>query len=216
MFVIDYDERKTINIQKVYLTNQKNKFSGRTLETYEDKNVYYTPEGKVEINGRCLDDNLEEKDCSETTDQSWIFNNGNLINKKSGLCLTEDHSKLSECPISGNFKYPTYVDNKFPQWQKKHGKSVVLVSSDNPWYINDQTTIKKPIHDYELKNRKHTNFVKDYAMFNPPNKVGLLKTQPEDGIEYFGNPKKIICKKLIFSMCILCVLFIILIISYRL
>lgn len=169
----------------------------------------------MEINGKCLDDNLELKDCTDVADQTWMFNNGNIVHRKSGMCLSEDRSKLSECPVSGKFKYPTYVDNKFPQWQKKQGKSVVLVSADNPWYINEQTTFPMDVHEYELKNREQTDFPKNYALFHSPKNAGLLKTQPEEGIEYFGEPKKNMYRILTLIMCILCVLFIILIISYR-
>ncbi len=40
-------------------------------------------------------------------------------------------------------------NDSFPQpWKNKQGKYVVLVSSDNPWYMNTDTTEPMKVSDY--------------------------------------------------------------------
>lgn len=162
-----------------------------------DSRVNFLPDGRVEINKRCLDVNdngdISAADCVDTPAQQWQFNDGNIIHRNSGKCLsTEQPFNLSECNTnkSGSYVDPEEPDVKFPKWHKKFGKNVVLVSSDNPWYINTNTTVPVNVLNHENPNPNYTDYGNNFSVFKEKNLKKLVKTQPEDGVEFFDDGQK--------------------------
>lgn len=78
-------------------------------------------------------------------------------------------------------------------WKNKRGKYVVLVSSDNPWYENTETTEIMPVLKPEKKEIDlSANGYKPFATIpRADNAVQISLTQPEDGVEYFESQNKI-------------------------
>lgn len=74
-------------------------------------------------------------------------------------------------------------------WKNKEGKYVVLVSSDNPWYINTEETVQIPIDEHpESAKSIRQKYTKSYApVASFDGQPTLLKTQPEVGVEYFDG-----------------------------
>lgn len=77
-------------------------------------------------------------------------------------------------------------------WKNKRGKYVVLVSSDNPWYENTDTTeimsVSKPEKkDVDLSANGYKSFA---TVPRADNAVQISLTQPEDGVEYFESKNK--------------------------
>jgi hypothetical protein len=158
-----------------------------------NSHVHFLPDGRVEIDKNDNGD-ISTVDCVDTPVQQWQFNDGNIIHRNSGKCLsTEQPFVLSECNTkkSGSFIDSEEPDVKFPKWHKKFGKNVVLVSSDNPWYINTNTTIPVNVSDYKNPNLNYTDYSRDFGVFKEKNLKKLMKTQPDKGVEFFeGDNKK--------------------------
>lgn len=151
--------------------------------------VRYLPEGRVEQGEKCLevqpDQKIEKVDCVATEPQLWIFNenNGNIIDRKSGKCLKEDLTKLEECQEKGKFVYPDGPDVKYPHWQQKFGKTLVLTSNDNPWYLNKEITAPIAVREPPNSNT-YRPLEGEYAQF-PKGEFG---SESKDGIiEHFSN-----------------------------
>lgn len=189
--------------------------------------VNFLPDGRVEVNKRCLDTNnngdISTVDCVDTPVQQWQFNDGNIIHRNSGKCLsTEQPFTLSECNTkkSGSFIDSEEPDVKFPKWHKKFGKNVVLVSSDNPWYINTNTTVPVNVSNYKNPNPNYTDYANDFSTFKEKNLKKIMKTQPDEGVEFFDDDNKkdntlILPKKSQFDLfnLLFCILTIIIIIQ---
>jgi hypothetical protein len=77
-------------------------------------------------------------------------------------------------------------------WKNKRGKYVVLVSSDNPWYENTDTTEIMPVLKPDKKNIDlSANGYKSFGTVpRTDNAVQISLTQPEDGVEYFDSQNK--------------------------
>lgn len=278
MFVIEYDEQKTIDIQKIlYVSIPEDKpphiindcpslasqtktehpqFIRRTIpedamfsqitgnvvrleqsehsdvETFEqiptdptdkatsdytNKDVRYLQDGRVEIGNKCLDVNntgtISLSDCVDTLEQQWIFNNGNLVNRKTGKCLDDinnNHAYLTECKEEGTFVDPSEPDTKFPRWNKKFGKNVVLTSAEDPWYINTETTTPVIVEHEKTQSDPHnTTFSKPYGMFSAKNLKTISVTQPDIGVEGFCNNDNSKNKLLTLFSCLLILIIII-------
>lgn len=77
-------------------------------------------------------------------------------------------------------------------WKNQHGKYVVLVSSDNPWYENTDTTEIMPVLKPEHRSQDlSANGYKSFATVpRSDHKVQISTTQPDDGVEYFTSRNK--------------------------
>lgn len=171
-----------------YLTNVDNnlvmKPSQNTLKQY----LIYSPNGELIIDDKCLtylSNSKEQKimSCSNGIEQKWSIEPDGKIKPKldNTKCLTSkyDNVVIESCNETDMDSYQrwneedsnSYVSMNDYSWNKYQGKTVVLVEEDNPWYINEDTTIrmnypqpefnKKPVsYDdmYENKNNKIETF----------------------------------------------------------
>jgi hypothetical protein len=165
---------------------------------HETKNlINIMPDGRVEVNNECISsqngNDVNMIECVNSPMQEWQFNSGNIIHRDTGKCLSPSQPfSLVKCgsdSSSGSFMDSVDSDVKFPKWHKKFGKNVVLVSSNNPWYINKNITIPMPKPDV-LPEQKQTNSYYTYtprshSIFKPNNLKKILKTQPGLGVEPF-------------------------------
>lgn len=154
----------------------------------------YQQDGRVEIGNQCVTLQPNEKiallDCVDTPEQEWQFGNYNIVHRETGKCLNNGSPmELSECNLNqkGSFIDTEEPDIKYPSWNKKFGKNVVLVSSDDPWYINTNTTTIMEHKPMSVDNEFRINNYKPYATFPSKKTSTIMKTQPDVGIEYFGN-----------------------------
>lgn len=235
MFVQDYDERKTIDIQKLLMLSMDIKtetlIDRDKIISYND--IYERPkprvlqDGRVEIGTQCLDSlqgSLDLKDCVDVQGQQWQFSDGRIINRETGKCLTSPQNDTfetvsCESNSSGIFEDNENPDVKYPRWNKKFGKNVVLVSAENPWYINTNTTTPAILDSHtQTMNPEYTDYSKNYASVPVKHHLDPLPTQPETGVEYFeptsGASDELIKKSKktniinLFNVCI-CILFLI-------
>jgi hypothetical protein len=151
-------------------------------------------DGRVEIGNQCItmqdDEKLALLDCVDSPEQEWQFSNYNIIHRDSGKCLDNGTPmELVECDLNnrGSFIDTEEQDIKNPSWNKKFGKNVVLVSADNPWYINTNTTEIMEHKPYPAEGEYRIDNYKPFATFEVKQKQPTMKTQPELGVEYFGN-----------------------------
>ena len=135
------------------------------FEQNENNNVHFLPEGKIEVDNKCLtldnttETQLEPIDCVDSPVQEWFSIGEKFYHNKTQKCFDkkyiDDHYvyKLNDCKQSTDFMDPNYPDTKYPSWNKKFGKNIVLVSVDNPWFINDAiTSPKKNNKSIDVKN----------------------------------------------------------------
>ena len=167
------------------------------LENFHLNDIKYLQDGRVELdkgyNAQCLfspdNETVGIKNCVDTNEQEWIYTNGNLLNKNANKCIDPNNfCKLKECDKNGKFIDPIEPDTKFPTLPKKFGKNVVLVSSNDPWYLNKENTIIMPQKiPYQQMPPEMTSYPKPYGMFIVPQIAKQIKTQPEYGVEFFSN-----------------------------
>jgi hypothetical protein len=278
MFVLEHDEQKTVDLQKIkylstennqYITNchalsaqkitehpqykvhkiaegtmfsplagtivmsnieskdnknteqQTNAVENKMIENFNTiENAKYLQDGRVEIinnsNAQCLTlddaDNVKPIDCVNTNEQQWIYNNGNLINRKTGKCLDEKNlNQLKICGETGEFINPSEPDTKYPSWNKKFGKNVVLVSANDPWYLNKESTTKV-INEPTRQDTpaELTTYPKPYGTFKLPKLQKIQDTQPTAGVEFFVDEnEKLRDRILSITSCILLLIIII-------
>jgi hypothetical protein len=99
-------------------------------------------------------------------------------------------------------------------WKNKEGKYVVLVSSDNPWYINTENTVQIPVDEHPNGSKVIKQwYTKTFAPVSPiDEQPTILKTQPEAGVEYFEGDNTIPKssqhedKRIDLLICALCIL----------
>lgn len=198
-FVLDYDEKYTINTQKIIHTMLQSTTKNSSLienmtnmsNDSSDKNYHVLPEGRLEYDSKCVVPNLNDEtttniDCTYAPLQQWKMTNGNIFVSDTNKCLGENNS-LYECDITKKGKHsdPNEPDVRYPSWQKKFGKNVVLVSSDNPWYLNKDIT--QPMAVEEDPNDCYSGYYKTFGTFNDRQIGKVIRTQPNNGIEYFGD-----------------------------
>lgn len=144
---------KLFNIDNKYLTDVNNEI--KTIDKSDDPNqiISYTAQGELVLNDKCItkkNNDIKLEKCSESTNQKWISkdnNNFSPLDDVNDLCINSDNSEnisLKPCDSSTsdqdwnkeNVSRTTNI--KLPKYK---GKTVILVESNNPWYINKNTTI---------------------------------------------------------------------------
>lgn len=178
---------KLTNDINKFLTKNNNNSKSQTKLFSSNQNVSYTTQGELIIDNKCLtfdnNDNVYFDDCSDKTlkNQSWDLNlDENKISpyNNKNKCLSSDADKLKYCDSDESIYWNTEQndvehsdDYNLPQYK---GKSVVLVDSNNPWYLNKDITI--PMNYYnnlKLTGEQYHNS----AVFPPDKKVYERFTQ---------------------------------------
>ena len=180
----------------------------------------YNAQGELTTDGKCLtynDASVSAEECdSEHSNkrQKWLLSQNKIL-------PSNDFEKCLETPTSNNGKVylkqcdDTSLNQSWStessdsdvsensstdyNWDKYHGKTVVLVENDNPWFVNDDVVTKKTyntagavLHD-DIVYRENADYKSNFVMdINSPSmgygysfadKGGI----PCDKIEGFGQ-----------------------------
>ena len=146
-------------------------------------NILFLADGKIEYNGKCVTpSNYSLDDCTNIEQSKFTLYDDKIMNVDSKKCVFFDGSNFDEnnCDHVKNFDFQIQGQEgnlPYPRWGKKFGKNVVLVSSDNPWYINvDTTTPVVADNNKQDVPAEYTDYFVDYAY-----------TPKKKGVEFFGN-----------------------------
>jgi len=150
---------KLTNIENKYLTmiDKKPKIKSKIFS--KNQKISHGKNGELIVDGKCLfgtlNDNLYFGNCdsndNNNDDNKWIIDTNNKnVRNKNNKCLTsndDDDIILKTCDnsISSQLWDIENSDIQSPSdysYQNYRGKSVVLVDSDNPWYLNHDTTVQ--------------------------------------------------------------------------
>jgi hypothetical protein len=150
---------KTINPSKLKLTNKQNKYltlidndaKMKTKLYSNNQSVSYNAQGELIINDKCLtkknDNSIGFDVCKKDKNQSWNLDNKKIYpSSSSDNCLFSQNEKieLGKCSDDEvtNFNIEDTDTERTSDYslKKYSGKTIVLVDSDNPWYLNKDTT----------------------------------------------------------------------------
>lgn len=148
------DFMKLTNISNKYLTNIDNEAKMKSKLYSKNQQVLYSMQGELMVNDKCLTsdisgNNVYFDECRKDKNQSWELYGDRitLLNGKN-KCLASDDEKLKVIDCSNNNEMQSWnieqpdvnrsSDFILPTYK---GKMVVLVDSDKPWYLNNDTTI---------------------------------------------------------------------------
>jgi hypothetical protein len=151
----------------IKLTNQSNKYltmindnpKMKSKHFSKNQSVSYNAQGELIVNNKCLTNNDErvyfdkcDDDCKNK--QMWEIKDNKIFPANSPeMCLSynvennknDDNIKLEKCSET-NSQIWNIEDSDVARSQdynqlKYKGKTIVLVDSENPWYLNYDTTI---------------------------------------------------------------------------
>lgn len=153
---------KVLSNEGKYITHSINGEDILTLRTKEYKNqqqVSYNPQGELVMDNKCLTANddlsVSLKNCSPTdqfyrdynTKQKWYPTKNKIVSQYNDKCLTaesDDTLKLNDCNGAENqnwsYEQTAQTDPRDYSWKNYKGKMVVLVHSEDPWYVNTDIT----------------------------------------------------------------------------
>lgn len=159
LFNGDMRDMKLTSTSGKYLTmidNEGNKKLARvkSKQNSERQTLSYNAQGELISDGKCLtysDQNTPVFfDSCDTNNkyQKWNLENGKIkAHTEYDKCLTvgnSDSVHLKECQDIDEQTWDSEESDVRTSsdygWDKYRGKTVVLVASDNPWYINKDTT----------------------------------------------------------------------------
>jgi len=167
----DIKTMRLVNTSDKYITNMEDDDSEKSYAKLKLKqgslrqNLAYNVQGELISNGKCLTyENDNEKAYFTNCDannkkQKWTIAN-NKVSPADNFekCLkssSDDSISVENCNKSidqlWDTESPDVNTSSDYSWDKYQGKTVVLVESDNPWFINADTTYPKKV--------KHINYI---------------------------------------------------------
>jgi hypothetical protein len=192
---------KLVNNSNKYLTNSDDNYlEVKSKQTGLKQKFSYNVQGELVTNNKCVtanDDSVYLGSCTDADTQKWQYNNGIITPQdKTDKCLEAVNGKivLKNCDNSEfqRWNKENTDENDNFTWQKYKGKNVVLVESDNPWYLynNDKYELKynsAPL-DNNLKYRDNAEFY---------NMQVLDSNKPNLGLGYsYADRQSIGCNKI--------------------
>lgn len=198
-----FDNKNTKNIKLLsstgkYLTGSPDKnVKIKSKQNDNKQNFSYNAQGELVSENKCLtvkNNNVLMDDCQNSNDQKWSMVNDKItLLNDSSKCLTSnpnnDSVVISTCDDNSSIqswdKEDTTSNPEF-KWDKFKGKNVVLVSSDNPWYVNndddESLIINYPVERILLKDGVYDSTYRDNA--NYKTNVILNPNLPDLGLGY--------------------------------
>jgi hypothetical protein len=183
-----------------------------TSDEYASYQKLKLKNGLLEIDGKCitLDNNGEIKldKCELVNDKSiWGVSDNSVISLNTGKCLDValDNKKLilNDCKLKSNSATMDWslkdIDNindlgedeeenhlYDKRWPTYKGRSVVLVNSDNPWYLNKDITLPQKINPeaVPLEYDEHTNILVNQTNGKFQSKFMINTKRPDLGYGY--------------------------------
>lgn len=176
--------------------------------------VSYNAQGELIIDGKCLTTNDGENvlvtTCSNNDNQKWSLDNNGKVRSHSGKCLTslndEKKIRLEDCENDDStqewISESSSSTNSDYEWDYYKGKTVVLVGSDNPWYINKEFTVPRRytenanfiVNDIDSDGHEYANYSTDFNIDARKPDLGYgysyASRQGKECIEGFGNKEE--------------------------
>lgn len=146
---------KLSSISNKYITSLDTKAILKTKHHDNNQSILYNAQGELIVNDKCLTYDNPDKPAyftacgSDNKNQKWNFAYNTIspqYDQDKCLSLTNDENiYVKGCDQNNdNQSWNIESDNSSPndfEWNKFKGKTVVLVESNNPWYVNQDTTI---------------------------------------------------------------------------
>lgn len=143
---------KLISSTDKYITLTDENTKAKYKQTGLKQNISYNVQGELINNKKCLnkqgDNKVKFTDCDSKSTQWNIDPYGHITDKENveeEKCLTENSdNELTIEPCTENSSQVWTVENSDDvttnySWDEYQGKTVVLVESSNPWFINKDT-----------------------------------------------------------------------------
>lgn len=180
--ILDYDGK--------YISSDYSHIKLLGKDRSHDQHITYDIQGKLIVGDKCMTVNDNSNDvllqtCYENNiKQIWYPVNNNLISQyKNTDCLTSSSDSVvtKKCDGSNEQKWtyeePTSVDQTEYIWGKNKGRTVVLVDSDNPWYVNKDITdqIHFDTKQQDLNNVEYkstADFTSDFVIDSTKSHMG--------------------------------------------
>jgi hypothetical protein len=142
-FVGNTDKFRIMNKNK-YITNIGGNLVLRDAGYNEQQQFTYTNDGELELNDLCLTDKnklVGLENCSKNNNQKWYFQNNSIKSQDNDMCLdviNDETFVVNNCSSDQDW---TIANNSFDDptevsWKTHKGKTVMLTTSDEPWYLN--------------------------------------------------------------------------------
>lgn len=212
---------KLLNANNNYLSFVDSEAKTKQLQTSVPQSFTYNAQGELTTDGKCLsysNNSVSVQKCdNKNKNQKWLLSQNKILpsndfNKclEANLSSGESPVYLKECSDSSlGQSWGTEnsdSDSSFEYtWDKYQGKTVVLVENDNPWYVNSDTTIQKPVklppfklYD-DIKYRENDDYKSDFIIDKNDPTLGFgysfadrsgIPCNQINGIEGFGSIKK--------------------------
>ncbi len=170
----DKEQIKIVDTENKYLTMVDNKAKMKSKMFSNNQSVSYSAQGELIVNDNCLtvkpDNKVKFDKCTKEKNQLWNMDNDKIYpHSAPNMCLFSDNEKveLKDCfddNGSNDENIKMSVEDQDTertsdyQLKKYKGKTIVLVESDNPWYLNKDSTIPmKYKKDIELTKKQYRN-----------------------------------------------------------
>ena len=175
--------------------------------------VSYDTQGQLSIDDKCLtyynnSTGLKFDTCNGEPNQKWsMYENKISPMEDMTKCLSVDYSDDSQVNIipCSNEKSIDQIQTwntadvsgpsvKDYQWDKYKGKTVVLVESNDPWYLNKDTTIQTPLVKNNQTQPLNSVPIRTDADYNSCVVLNPDKPNLGLGYDYMSRTKSIKCK----------------------
>lgn len=176
---------KMMNNNGEYLTRINNRAELKTnIATSKSQTVAYNAQGELTIDGACLtrgNDRVDFNKCTGSPDQIWERVGSKWTDSESCLATTESDISMKACQEDDTDQIWNIVntdnENTDYRWNTYKGKNVILVESENPWYINKDIT-----HPMKIASRQELtdDRYKAYADYRPTRFI-MDTTKPDLG-----------------------------------
>jgi hypothetical protein len=212
--------------------------------------ISHTIQGELKIGNNCLsidtNNNIVQKKCNNMTQNKWYFYDDNIVSDYNHNCLSVDdnNSIIGEpCkPSKKNQKWDIKSKNNViidnlqetnDKWTTIKGKNVVLLESDNPWYLNKTGQIEGIVKpqtielnqvEYESAAQYKPNFMIDPIPPDMGHGHSYVERnggkyfddcfRDDEKIEMFVDTKTKVSNIGSIILCILAILFVIVTIKY--
>ena len=204
-----YSKLKLTNYNDKYLTKINKKAKLKPKLYSKNQQLTYNLDGQLKINNECLtniNDNLEFSECDKMSSQKWTISNNKIHPFTSSTkCVTTDNNDnlyIEKChtPLFTdtspepeqywNFEQSDHLKSSDYTLPQKNKKTLVLVDSNEPWYLNvdmtEQTQYIKPQHG-KFFNKQKTNYQNyaDYKIEDFTNVKKKKKYKIDDHIYHY-------------------------------
>lgn len=201
MDTYDKEKIKIVNKSDKYLTMVDNEPKMKSKLFSKNQNVSYNVQGELIINDSCLtakqNNDVKFDKCSKTKDQMWSLDNNKIYpDSAQNMCLFTNNEKLglkkcqeddqngSDDNIKMSIEDSDTEKTSDYRMKEYKGKTIVLVESDNPWYLNKDTTIPMK---YNKKLNLTTKQYRNNADFGSYTNSEFEHFEPENNSENYND-----------------------------